>query len=404
MFKLEKDFRNTLYYLFGSAIGGLLSLANISYASRVMNASDIAYLGLLNVLLFIAPSLLSLNSTGLVALKLVKENSFNYSLFRGKYLSFGVKNAGIYSFFVVIFFFLKGFDYFILLSPIFLFGLFLLDFIVQEYIQKGNARKVVLYTILYSILNFTFFIGINVITNSGWISRYMSLIVANLLFIVYILRNENMKLGVKITKREYVNILRFGAPLFISVFFGWILNQSDKLIVERVFGLTALASYTLAYSYSSLLNVFNTALSKVMVANTYNYLNKGDIKSLLRSIRNHCFIVTIVSIGAYVLADVLIPMLFTSDFKDVVPISRLLIISFWLNGIYRGFGGIISFYELNLIQMAYVFVASLISVVVGLFFTDYFEIFSPAFGVIIGYLILVILVITNGMILLQKNE
>ena len=393
-------------YILGSVLSGVASLLSMTYTARVMDESDVGYIGLTNALLFIAPILLSFSSSGLLAINYTQKSKADYLSFRSTYMGFGMINLLIFSSVILlisIYFEFRIRELF--LFPFIAYSYFLNDAVRAENVQKMNVRKVVFYSVFFSIASLVFLLLIEEILSLGWRSRIYSIALASIMSIILILRRESLSFNIRLTFIEYRQLLIFGGPLFLAGMAGWTLNQADKIIVERYLSVENLAMYSVAFSYASVLALVNTALSNVMVAKVYDYLSGKNRQYSFRSLVTiHVLIGTIASLLFLMFAELLIPVLFGESYSRSVTIARFIVTSFWLNGLYRAYGGVIVYYKETGIQLLLTIIAAVVNVLLSVYLITILEELGPAVATLLGNLLLFIMVVLFSSRLLKSND
>lgn len=130
-----------------------------------------------------------------------------------------------------------------------------------------NEGRAYVYAI-FEILNTVLSIGVTVLLlvgfKFGWYSQVVGLLVANAVFfviaIIYIWRKNYLEFSIR---KDVVNsILRLSLPLIPHVLGGVVIAISDRIFIERMVGLEAVALYSIGYSFGMVVGLFTDAFVK----------------------------------------------------------------------------------------------------------------------------------------------
>lgn len=104
------------------------------------------------------------------------------------------------------------------------------------------------------------------------------------------------------------DLLKFGAPLILTLMINWIFISIDKLFIKSYCGNVELGIYTSAFSIISLLNVIQTTFNTFWVPVSYeNYKSNPDHKQFFRQIMSIISVVMIMmAMGIILCKDLLI--------------------------------------------------------------------------------------------------
>ena len=92
-----------------------------------------------------------------------------------------------------------------------------------------------------------------------------------------------MRRGKKFYSKEYwKEALVFNIPLIPHYLSMSVLNGADKIMIERMVGASEAGIYSLAYSLSQIMKLFNTALSQTIEPWLYKQIKKGDLQGIGR--------------------------------------------------------------------------------------------------------------------------
>ena len=150
---------------------------------------------------------------------------------------------------------------------------------------KYRYRAVVIVTVLLCLLTF----GANLLSvylfENRLYAKILSTVVVNVCFCAFFYiyffvkgkptKNERLK--------EYVKYaLRFNIPLIPHFLSAFVLNLSDRLMINYITGSYDAGLYSVAYSISSIMIFINTAINQVVPPWFYKKMDAGDYKTINR--------------------------------------------------------------------------------------------------------------------------
>lgn len=130
---------------------------------------------------------------------------------------------------------------------------------------NGEALKYRILTSAYFILNTLFTIVNLSIFKMGVIGILKSQIYSNLILAIYYVLTT-VKVSNKLFNIKYsIKLLNFGIPIMFYTILGMLIDQSSKYFVERYLSLKDLGIYNLAYQFSSIIILINSAINMAWV-------------------------------------------------------------------------------------------------------------------------------------------
>lgn len=135
--------------------------------------------------------------------------------------------------------------------------------------------KLVIITIMYAVLNATLGISMVVLMNNGWLARILSMIISQSVFGLILCCSNILKGHTFYSPKFWKYSIKFGITLLPNSFCSLLLNQGDRLIIQRICGDTAVAYYGLAYSIGTLTNLIKDSLLHAFIPWFYQNLDSG---------------------------------------------------------------------------------------------------------------------------------
>jgi len=224
------------------------------------------------------------------------------------------------------------------------------------------------------------------------------LLISNLIIVilfVYLCNRENIQIKViGIDLNLLKKILRSSLPIGIGIFFVWIYDRIDVLLIQGYLGDSSVSFYTIAYSFYKVPQIF----SGILLIPLFTELSKEQAlkkRISMNSILTPIIILAIISIFTIVISllvsDKIIPLLYTRKYFDSVVILNLLI--FALPGLLLNntTGVILNSCKREKIPMYATFIGLIINITINIIFIERFNLIAPVIATIVTeYMILII--------------
>lgn len=139
---------------------------------------------------------------------------------------------------------------------------------------------VVVVTLLMAFSNAGFgVLAVKLATNKG-LARVLSVICVNLVFGVALYINI-FRRGKKFFNKEYAKFaILFNVPLIPHYLSSYILDQSDRVMIQKISGLQYVGVYGVAYSLGMVMKIFTSSVSQSLTPWEYRKLEKGEFKDI----------------------------------------------------------------------------------------------------------------------------
>lgn len=216
-----------------------------------------------------------------------------------------------------------------------------------EYIYK----PVVFRTLLMAILNAGLGIVAVLLSNEKGYARILTCIGVNLCFGV-ILFGYNLYKGKRVFSIEYVKFaLGFNLPLLLHYISQYVLDQFDRVMIQKMVGLAAAGIYSVAYNAGMLMKIVTQSVNNALVPWQYEKLEKKQFKEL----DNILFLVYVLVVGCALIFSAFAPeimkILADEKYHEAVyvipPVALGLVFSF----MYTTFANVEFYYNLNKFTM-----------------------------------------------------
>ena len=227
-------------------------------------------------------------------------------------------------------------------------------------------------------------IAVNLTEEKG-VARILSAALVNVCIglFFYVL---NFSRGKSFFNKEYwVFALKFNIPLVPHYFSAIILAQSDRVMVERMVGETAVAIYSVAYTFSMVMNIVTSSINSSYAPWTYHKLKEGNIEALKKNTTLLVLGVAMVTLLPVLVAPELMWIIAPPEYAEgvwvVPPVSTSVFFSF----VYCLYGNVEFYFEKNKFIMIGSVVSAIANVVLNAIFIPIFGYVAAAYTTFICY-------------------
>lgn len=229
-------------------------------------------------------------------------------------------------------------------------------------------------------------IAVNLTEEKG-IARILSAALVNVCvgLFFYVL---NISRGKKVFNKEYwAFALKFNIPLIPHYLSQIVLSHSNRIMIERMFGETEVAIYSVAYSFSLIMNIVTNSINSSYIPWTYQSIKENNLKQLKKNTSLILLGVAGISIIPVLIAPELMRIIAPAEYAEGVWIIPPVSTSVYFTFLYCLFGNIEFYFE----KTKFIMIASTISALANIGLN---LIFMPKFGYLAaGYVTLVCYII-----------
>lgn len=255
---------------------------------------------------------------------------------------------------------------------------------------NGKYKMMVIATLLYSVVAPITSIVFSMYLESKLTSViYIRIIVQFLVSLPFL--HVNLFGRSRINLKYCYDALRYNMPLIIYYLSMVLLNNSDRIMIQKMVGEKEAAIYSVAYSLSMAVFVFSGALNLAIQPWLFKQLKTGISKNLSNTISVSILIVMILNTGILVISPELITIVASNDYSDAIWVMPPIIISLLVMFVYQQFLNIHFYYGENIV----VFVASVFSALFNMFlnyvFINIFGYIAAGYTTLVSYSVVAVL-------------
>jgi O-antigen/teichoic acid export membrane protein len=178
--------------------------------------------------------------------------------------------------------------------------------------------------------------------NFGWLSQVVGMLTATTVLSVigagYLYKRGYLSLV--FNKLEALSILRLSIPLIPHVLGGVVISVSDRLFIERMVGLEAVALYAIGYSFGMAVSLFTDALIKAWSPWFYKQLVEPTYERKAQIVKSTYAYLVGVFIIAYlisVLGEFILPFVVDDRYTDAAEYIWWIALGCAVHGVYKIF-------------------------------------------------------------------
>lgn len=133
-----------------------------------------------------------------------------------------------------------------------------------------------------------------------------------------------------------VSMLAFGVPHVMNLISGWVLQVSDRYLLEHFASLTLAAGYSVAYTLGGVLSAAVIApFSLAWWVLIYAIVKREDAKQIFKLIfRGFSFVLLFATLGLSILGSTMLDLLFPASYRTQSSIIPIIALSIAFNGIF----------------------------------------------------------------------
>lgn len=207
-------------------------------------------------------------------------------------------------------------------------GMYCVQFLNNKFVYEFKAGKNFIFSVSTAVL--TIGLSLVLVYNFSAANNYLGRILGQA--VIYILLGTAISIYVfKAGKTTYnKQYWKFTLPVALPTVFHSLSNivllQSDKVMLQGLLGNSATGIYSLACTFSGVLNAIWNALNNSWVAFYYEYTRLGQIDTMKRHARNYIELFTILTMGFILLAKEIFHVYANSAFwegTDFIPLFSI---------------------------------------------------------------------------------
>ena len=179
----------------------------------------------------------------------------------------------------------------------------------------------------------------------------------------------------------------FNLPLIPHYLSQIVLNSADRIMISSMVGESEAGIYSLAYSLSSIMTLFNTALMQTLNPWIYKKIKEQDIKSIAPIAYLSLIIIAFVNLLLIILAPEAVAIFAPKSYYEAIWIIPPVAMSVYFMYSYDLFAKFAFYYEkTNLVMIASI-VGAVVNIILNYIFINIFGYIAAGYTTLICYVI-----------------
>ncbi|MDU2121208.1 MAG: oligosaccharide flippase family protein [Clostridium celatum] len=234
-----------------------------------------------------------------------------------------------------------------------------------------------------AILSYFFVINMN---NDKAIGKIIGASICTITIGVVLYAYLFIKGKVLFNKRYWKYAIIFGLPLVPHYLSGVILAQSDRIIIANIVGNTEAGLYGVAYSASSVITIFWSAINSSWIPWTYKNLSNKNYKKIGDMTNSIIILCSVICIIFTVFAPEIIKVLAAPSYYEAIWAMPPIILGIYFTFVYGLFANIEFYLKKTKQIMLASIVAAIINIILNIIFIPLFGYIAAAYTTLIGYI------------------
>lgn len=226
-------------------------------------------------------------------------------------------------------------------------------------------KGVVFITAAMSAANFLIGLAAVMCMKDKGIARILSCVLVQVCFglIFYLV---NLSKSKKVWKWEYIKFaIIFNIPLIPHYFSSYILDQSDRIMIQKMCGLEAAALYSVAYNVGLITKIIVNSINNALIPWQYRKLEKCQHKRVAGQMQSASIIMAFAFIIFIAFGPELIKLMASDKYYDAVKVIPPVAASMFFVFLYSVFCNIEFFYDANKAAMIISTIGAAVNVILN---------------------------------------
>lgn len=248
-------------------------------------------------------------------------------------------------------------------------------------------KYLVIVTLLASVAKPIVGIVFVVLAEDKVTARILGLILVELigytgLFVVQMKRGQRLY-----SKRFWMHALLFNIPLIPHYLSQTVLNSADRIMISSMVGNSKAGIYSLAYSLSSIMTLFNTALSQTISPWLYQKIKERKEKNIAPIAYITLILIAIVNLVLILLAPEAVAIFAPSTYYEAIWIIPPVAMSVYFMYSYDLFAKFAFYYEKTAFIMLASVIGAMLNVILNYFFISLYGYQAAGYTTLFCYIV-----------------
>ncbi len=250
-----------------------------------------------------------------------------------------------------------------------------------------NYTKLVIIILLASILQPVVSIVFVLYSEDKVMARIMGALVVELILYAWTFFAQLSKGRQFVSKKYWAYALRFNLPLLPHYLSGSVLNASDRIMISRMIGDDQAGIYTLAYSVSLIMTIFNNALLQTIEPWIYQKIKDKKIDELSKVAYPTFVFIALINLLLIIVAPEIISIFAPEEYKEGMWIIPSVALSVFFQFLYSFFATFEFYYEKTVYITCATMGGALLNIILNLIFIGRFGYIAAGYTTLFSYMV-----------------
>lgn len=248
-------------------------------------------------------------------------------------------------------------------------------------------KMVVIVTILMAIANAGLgILGVKAFEDKG-LARILSCVLVEVIFglIIYI---RILIKGKKFWNFEFIKFaVLFNIPLIPHYFATYVIEQSDRIMIQKLVSFGAAALYSVSYTVGGLAKIFISALTNTLIPLQYRLLENKEYKELNKQLTKLMLGISCLLLCLSIVAPEIVLILGGEEYMEAVYVMPPVVASVFFSFLYTLLANVEFFFDKNKFAMKISIVGALVNVILNYLLIPVFGYVAAAYTTLLCYVI-----------------
>lgn len=249
-------------------------------------------------------------------------------------------------------------------------------------------KNIVIVTMITSILNPILGIIFVRFSQDKGVMRIVSATIINVIVGVCIYCFNVIKGKKLYFKKYWIYSLKFNIPLIPHYLSFVILNQCDRVMIEKMFGVDKTAIYSVAASISMVMSIIVNSINSSYTPWVYQCCEQKENKKIMRTTNVLIVLVAVVAVVPVLIAPELLKFIGPVEYQEAIWVIPPITTSVFFTFIYCIFGNIEFYYGENIYVMIASTLAAICNIIFNYCFMKVFGYIAAGYTTMLCYMIM----------------
>lgn len=185
--------------------------------------------------------------------------------------------------------------------------------------------------------------------------------------------------------------LRFNLPLIPHYLSNYVLNQSDRLMIAKMVGKEEAATYSIAYTISTMMNLVVTAINNAVTPYLYKSINSNDTKDIKKITRPIFLLIAVLCVLTMILAPEIIYVFAGKAYMEAIYVIPPISLSVYCVFVYAMYSSIEYYHQKTMLISIATSASALVNLLLNYVFIKMFGYMAAGYTTLVCYAALAVL-------------